>query len=51
MATLEELQARLTRLDDIKKIEEVLLLAILVAGVGIWLWHRRRATANIDRVD
>lgn len=38
-------------LTDIKKIEEVLLLAILVAGVGIWLWHRRRATANIDRVD
>ena len=38
-------------LTDIKKIEEALLLAILVAGVGIWLWHRRRATAKIDRAD
>ncbi|WP_323034196.1 DedA family protein [Pararhodobacter sp.] len=38
-------------LTDIKKIEEALLLAILVAGVGIWLWHRRRATAKVDRAD
>lgn len=38
-------------LTDIKKIEETLLVAILLAGVGIWLWHRRRTTTNIDRAD
>lgn len=36
-------------LTDVKKIEEAVLFAILLAGVGIWLWHRRRATPNIDR--
>lgn len=38
-------------LTDIKKIEEAVLVAILVAGVGFWLWHRRRATANFNRAE